>query len=267
MKQQPYYAKRALYAWVKKCSQTEVPYPLPLNALNDIQLSQFNNALECLKKGVPLARITGEREFWSLTFALNQETLDPRPDSECLIESIKKVEPSTQKNLRFLDLGTGSGCLLLALLKEYKNSTGDGVDIAKAALEAAQQNAKHNELYKRAHFYQSHWLSNVKGHYDIIVSNPPYISETEFLTLDENVKNYDPYGALVAGPLGTECYDQILKALAKKLVTFDHLFIEINTNLDKEIAQLVADRGFRLVQIFCDLEGRARVFHVRSHTR
>lgn len=138
-------------------------------------------------KGEPLSRIKGIREFWSLPFQLNENTLDPRPESELIIEAVLKwIGLRTKEPWRLLDLGTGSGCLLISLLHELKNASGVGVDIEERALSMAQKNAELNEVLPRARFQLSNWGEGICDKFDIIVSNPPYIPLQEKETLEKS---------------------------------------------------------------------------------
>ncbi|MBL8676646.1 MAG: peptide chain release factor N(5)-glutamine methyltransferase, partial [Alphaproteobacteria bacterium] len=144
-------------------------------------------------RGEPLSRIKGMREFWSLPFQLNEHTLDPRPESELIVEAVLKwIGPRTKEPWRLLDLGTGSGCLLISLLHELKNASGVGVDIEEKALSMAQKNAELNGVLARARFQISNWGEEVHEEFDVIVSNPPYIPLQEKEALEKAVLPYDP---------------------------------------------------------------------------
>lgn len=169
----------------------------------------------------PVARILGRREFWGLDFSLNAATLVPRPDSETLIEAALAVLPDKQAALRILDLGTGSGCLLLALLHEFPNATGLGVDCAADAVEQATVNAAALGLAARATFKAADWnkadfMKAVAPPYDLIISNPPYIPSKVIPTLDAEVRDYDPAAALDGGADGLAAY-RTLRALLPAL--------------------------------------------------
>lgn len=159
--------------------------------------------------GEPVSRILGEREFWSLPFKLSPATLDPRPDSETNIEAALKNISDHQQTLRILDLGTGSGCLLLSLLHELPNATGVGVDLAPEAVKTAQENARHLNLSKRAEFMISRWGDQLTEIFDLVISNPPYIPSPEIETLMPEVRAYDPRLALDGGDDGLEAYRQL----------------------------------------------------------
>lgn len=159
----------------------------------------------------PIARIIGRTEFWSLPLFINNHVLDPRPDTETVVhaalELFKGLETAA---LRILDLGTGSGCLLLALLSEFGNACGYGIDASPEAREVARRNAVELGLIERAHFHQSDWFNEVEGMYDLIVSNPPYIASGALSGLAPEVRLSDPVLALDGGACGLDCYEAIL---------------------------------------------------------
>ncbi|HEY1096026.1 MAG TPA: peptide chain release factor N(5)-glutamine methyltransferase, partial [Alphaproteobacteria bacterium] len=154
----------------------------------------------------PVAKITGEKEFYGVAFKTSEATLDPRPDSETLIEQVQKFYPLTETDLRILDLGTGTGCLLLTLLRLYPHATGIGADISLEALQVAQDNAYLHRLLERSELIQSNWFDKISGTFDLIISNPPYIDHTALAQLSRSVKDYDPMLALDGGPDGLEPY-------------------------------------------------------------
>jgi release factor glutamine methyltransferase len=228
----------------------------PDHSIEEDHFKTFQTDIQKLKEGSPLSRILGEREFWSLPFKLNDATLDPRPDSECLIDAVLKHFPDKSHPLRILDLGTGTGCLLIALLSEYQNATGVGVDQSLLALDAAQANANALlETSKRATFVQSNWFSDVQGSFDVIISNPPYITESEYKTLDKNVKEHDPYDALVGGKDGLAAYKNIIQNAAPFLSPKGILVLEIGHQQKDTVSLLLEASGFQIITILKDLSG------------
>ncbi|MEM7619484.1 MAG: peptide chain release factor N(5)-glutamine methyltransferase [Pseudomonadota bacterium] len=167
--------------------------------------------------GEPVSKIIGYRDFWKDRFRIGLETLDPRPDTEILIEHILDhitEHKNVNAALRILDLGTGSGCILLSLLGELENALGFGADISMQALEIAHSNARILGLSERAQFIKSHWLECFCGDYDIIVSNPPYIPCRVIKSLMAEVKDYDPHIALDGGEDGLQSYRHIVEQIA-----------------------------------------------------
>ncbi|USO01380.1 MAG: peptide chain release factor N(5)-glutamine methyltransferase [Alphaproteobacteria bacterium] len=223
------------------------------------QMTEIDNKLGRLALGEPITRILGRREFWKHTFILGEETLDPRPESEHLVEEVLDFySTSPVPKPRILDMGTGSGCLLLSLLDEIPEATGVGVDISYGALLVARENARRLNLAKRCMFVQGNWGKELCGGFDIIVSNPPYISDSDFMGLDDNVCNYDPYRALVSGEDGLECYRMIhnsLPFLAKKK---SFVAMEIGCAQKKAVQKLFFNM---LCGVACvrDLAGKDRI--------
>lgn len=165
----------------------------------------------------PLARIVGEKEFWGLRFGLNDDTLVPRPDTETLVETVLAALPDHGRPYRILDLGTGTGCILLSLLHELKGATGIGADLSPGAVAQATANATSLKLATRATIVHSDWLSAVEGSFDIIVSNPPYIALSEKDGLMEEVRTHDPALALFADDDGLAVYKALIPQLAGRL--------------------------------------------------
>lgn len=216
--------------------------------------------------GVPLSRLRGMREFWGMDFILNEATLDPRPDSETLIEAVRARKPDGRCALRILDLGTGTGCLLLALLKEYPAATGLGIDTAARALEAAGFNAQAHGLGARAGFVHSHWCEKVEGFFDVIISNPPYIAEEERRQLEKNVLDHDPVLALFAGPDGLDAYRTIIPQARKHLKTGGLLALEIGATQREAVTALLQKEGYEDIIAHKDLAGHDRVVTAYSKT-
>ncbi len=204
--------------------------------------------------GEPVAKIIGKRGFWKDDFIVSKDVLDPRPDSETLIEAVLEKFPDKNKVLRILDLGTGSGCLLLSLLGEYKNATGLGIDISAKALAIVKQNA-HTD---RVQFLKRDMQQNLSdlGQFDIMISNPPYIPTAEIQTLERDVKDYDPLLALDGGADGLDFY----RALATQHLA-PHLFIEIGKDQEAQIIPLFEQQGWHFAQSWKDLSGITRVLY------
>ena len=220
-------------------------------ATSDDELKAFINRRAT---GEPVAKIIGKKGFWKDEFIVSKDVLDPRPDSETLIEAVLSKFPDKTEPLRILDLGTGSGCLLLSLLGEYKNDTGVGIDISEKALEIARQNAHTcRATFVRRDMRQD--LSDL-GRFDIMVSNPPYIPTAEIQTLERDVKDYDPMLALDGGADGLDFYH----ALSKQHLA-PALFIEIGKDQEKQIIPLFEQEGWRFVQSWKDLGGIIRVLY------
>ncbi len=185
-------------------------------ALSENDHSRYFGLLNRRAVSEPVAYITGEKEFWSLSFKVTPEVLIPRDDSGALIEAAIKRR-GREERLRIADLGTGSGCLLCALLTEFPNAQGVGVDRSEAALAVARENADSLGLGERASFALGDWLTPLSGVFDIVIANPPYIRETDALMLPRDVAVFEPHGALFAGADGLDAYRAIMSRLPKHL--------------------------------------------------
>lgn len=206
----------------------------------------------------PVSRIIGMRSFWNSDFKISKETLDPRADSETLVETVLRYVPKDQP-LRMIDLGTGSGCLLLSLLQELPQATGIGVDISAEAIVTAQENADILHLSERADFMAASW--EAMEHlplFDIVISNPPYISDAEILTLAPEVRQFDPNRALSGGYDGLDCYRSIISVLPHILCKNGLVFFEIGTSQKQAVTEILAGGGVNVLQTVTDLAGHDR---------
>ena len=206
----------------------------------------------------PVARIVGTREFWGLPFRLSPETLVPRPDTETLVETALGMLPHRQAPLSIVDFGTGSGCILVALLHELPNATGLGVDLSFGALLTARANANDNRVSNRCHFALSSWADAVSGPFDLIVSNPPYIASGVIPSLDEEVREHDPKLALDGGPDGLEPYRILLGEAGRLLAPGGLLVVEIGYDQAEALSSLAGACGLEILKIAPDLSGNPR---------
>jgi release factor glutamine methyltransferase len=233
----------------------------PERTLNEEEAARVEAAVARRAAREPVSRILGEREFWSLPFALNAETLDPRPDSETLVEAVLKETVDRAAPRRVLDLGTGSGCLLLALLSELPQAEGTGIDISAAALAAAEGNAARLGLARRARFLRHSWEEGLElagRSWDIIVSNPPYIASAELGGLAPEVAGYDPPAALDGGPDGLAAYRALIPAAAAALAPGGLIALEIGCGQAPAVEGLLAAAGLRSLRRAADLSGVER---------
>ena len=228
--------------------------------LTTAQQAYLDQLIEQRNQGLPISRMRGKREFYSLTYYLNDYTLDPRPDSECLIDEALVYARSLsaeRRSLRCLDLGTGTGCLLLSLLYHLPAATGLGVDLAPQAVAQARANAASLGLSGRARFICSHWLDKVDGDFDLILANPPYIESAD-QTLARDVADYDPARALFAGPDGLDAYRELLPQITDVLRPMGRLFLEIGSQQARPVTQLATVAGLRLCALLADLSDKDR---------
>jgi release factor glutamine methyltransferase len=200
----------------------------------------------------------GEREFWGLPFTLSRDTLVPRPDTETVVETALSLRPGAGEPVRILDLGTGSGCLLVALLHERPDATGLGLDRSVDALVTARANAWRNGVGPRAAFVASDWASSVQGGFDLIVSNPPYIAAGTIPGLDPEVRCHDPRLALDGGPDGFDAYRVILAEGRQLLAPGGRLVLEIGYDQDEALQRLAGLHGFQVLTVARDLSGQPR---------
>jgi release factor glutamine methyltransferase len=213
----------------------------------------------------PVALILGRREFWSLGFAVTRDTLIPRPDSETLIESALTIIADRQAALRILDLGTGTGCLLLAMLSELPRATGVGVDVGLGALRVARQNAAAFGLDNRAAFLAADWgAALAEGTFDLVLANPPYVRAGEIVNLAREIAEYEPIAALSGGPDGLACYRALAPATARLLRPDGHALFEVGEGQIDAVLPLMRAAGLVEAGRRRDLAGIPRCLIMRS---
>ncbi|TDW39953.1 peptide chain release factor N(5)-glutamine methyltransferase [Roseinatronobacter bogoriensis] len=221
------------------------------------QETLFRQAIMARTRHQPVAQIIGARLFWGRSFQVSPDVLDPRPETETLVEAALRHPVG-----RVLDLGTGSGAILLTLLAERPEATGLGVDLSPNALEVARQNAEALGLSARARFVHSDWFSEVEGEFDLIVSNPPYIAATDFAGLAPEVRDWEPHMALVPNGCdgsGLAAYRVIAAQAPKYLAAQGWLMVEIGVGQGADVLALFTQAGLKRGQILPDLSGRGRV--------
>lgn len=206
----------------------------------------------------PVSQILGAREFWSLNFGVSSAVLSPRPESETLVEAVLDHVADRSKPMRLLDLGTGTGCLLLALLHDLPASTGLGVDASDDALTLARDNAERLSLRDRAAFQSGDWAIGLTGPFDIVVSNPPYIETATLAELEPEVATWEPVAALDGGPDGLDAYRRIVMQTRPILADEGIVVLEHGPGQADAIAALAEEGGLSLIERRRDLEGRER---------
>jgi release factor glutamine methyltransferase len=230
----------------------------PDQGLDDQQISRIRGMLGRTLDLEPLSRILGLREFWGLDFALSADTLDPRPETETVVEAVLRRKSDRHAPLRILDLGTGTGCLLLALLYEFPAAIGVGVDIAEGAVATASCNAASLDLAARALFSVCNWGAAVSGKFDVIVANPPYIARGDLELLPREVAGYDPLRALDGGADGLDAYRAIAADLARLLVRGGLFATEIGLDQADAVAAVLKASGLTIGGIEKDIAGIPR---------
>jgi release factor glutamine methyltransferase len=218
------------------------------------QARAYDEAIAARLSRQPVSQITGQRLFWGRSFRVTPDTLDPRPDTEALV-----AEALTQPFARVLDLGTGTGCILLTLLAERPLATGLGTDIAPATLAVAVDNAARLSLSDRAAFLNSDWLAGVRGRFDLITSNPPYIAADEMPGLAPEVRDHEPHRALTDFGDGLGAYRILATATPAHLTPGGRLLLEIGPTQGQAVSALLAAQGFSAIRVLPDMDRRDRV--------
>jgi release factor glutamine methyltransferase len=218
----------------------------------------------------PVSRILGEREFYGRSFVISPATLDPRPDSETLVEAalaLVRADGASARPLRILDVGTGSGCLLLSLLAELAHATGVGTDVSEAALGVAAGNADRLGLAARARWRAADMLDGIDGPFDLLISNPPYVAAAEIDALEPEVRCFDPRAALDGGPDGLRFFHQLAPRLGE-IVPDGWVVLEVGHDQADAVAALLAAAlplaGASGPRLFRDVAGRRRCVAMRS---
>ena len=206
----------------------------------------------------PLAYVTGVREFWSLAFAVDRSALVPRPETETVVEAVLARAPHLPPRPRLLDLGTGSGCLLVALLSELRGATGLGIDISAAAVSLARANAARHGLDGRASFIVADWGAPLAARFDVVVSNPPYVAAEALASLAPEIVSHEPQTALAGGADGYACYRRLAPQVARLLVPAGLAAIEVGAGMADEVASLFAAEGLAEIERRRDLAGIER---------
>ncbi len=233
--------------------------------LDDACLRRFNTAITRRARREPVSRIVGYREFMGLRFDLGESTLDPRPDSETLVETVMVRALAESRPLRILDAGTGTGCLLLSILSGVPSSHGIGTDISEGACLTATANAARLGLGGRAQFVVCEWVEALSGDYDVVVSNPPYIPSADIDGLAPEVRTFDPRTALDGGPDGLHGYRALAPSVGQRLAFGGILVVEIGPQQSEAVTRIFASVGLGLRETRPDLAGRPRAL-VFGHT-
>ena len=211
------------------------------------------------ERRMPVSRLVGRREFWGLPFALSAATLDPRSDSETLVEAVLRHTGDRAAALTLFDIGVGTGCLLLSLLSELPNAAGSGSDLCAGAVETARCNARSLGLAERARFAEGDGFAGFGGPFDRIVCNPPYIPTAEIAGLEPEVRDHDPRGALDGGPDGLDAFRRFAPAIAARLAPEGMAAVEFGQGQAAAVREIFAAAGLDCLETVPDLAGRPRV--------
>jgi release factor glutamine methyltransferase len=228
-------------------------------AMTPAQAEAYEAALRARAARQPVSQIVGLRAFWGREFRVTRDTLDPRPETEVLV-----AEALSEPFHRILDLGTGTGCILLSCLAETPGATGVGVDVSAAALRVAAENAARLGLEARAEFRQGDWFEGVAGRFDLILSNPPYIAADEMAGLAPEVRDWEPALALTPGGDGLDAYRAIAAGALAHLEPGGRLLLEIGPAQGAAVVALLVKAGLAGARILTDLDGRDRVVCARA---
>ena len=216
--------------------------------LNKKQEDLFSKLVERRKQKEPVAYILNKKEFWNESYFVDKRVLIPRPETEILIELLLKKIKDKNKAYKVLDLGCGSGCLLISFLKEMQKSQGIGVDISSNALEVAKKNIELHNLNNRAKLVRLDLLTlRTKDKFDVIFSNPPYLSSSDYAKLSDDVKNFEPKQALVGGFNGVLYYKKIITLAQSALKKNGYLALELGDRQYRTISKLLQDHSFRIL--------------------
>jgi len=232
--------------------------------IKKIKLGLFNIAFERRLKKEPIAKIFNEKEFWNYNFFVNNDVLDPRPETEFIIETFEKYFLDKKQKLNIIDLGTGSGCIAISLAKEYINSKITAIDISENALEVAKRNTKTFNLGNQMKFICCDW-ADIDKVYDVIVSNPPYLSISEYNHISKEIKNYEPKIAISGGKDGLSCYRDLAKIFPKITHLNSLCFIEIGHNQKKDSIKIFEEFGMYCVDIIVDYQNYERILVLKKN--
>ena len=232
--------------------------PLAADELDSETAAYFETCIERRTERQPVSQIIGRRRFFESAFAVSCDVLDPRPESETLVVAAIDCNPRS-----VLDLGTGSGCLLLSVLSKCPEAVGLGVDISPAALDVARLNAKRLGLDERARFAFSDWSSNVRGAFDVVLANPPYVSADEFHRLEPEIREWEPAQALTLFGDGLCAYRRIAPGVAGKLGSAGRVIVEIGSAQRDEVTAIFESNGFVCERTLTDLDHRNRAIVFR----
>ncbi len=244
---------RLLLSYAMGIARDRLTLHLP-DSLTDLAQAAFDAAILARSNRQPVSQITGQRQFWGRSFKVTQDTLDPRPETEILV-----AEALTRPFLKLLDLGTGTGCILLSCLADMPMASGTGSDLSAKALNVAEENAAILNLSNRAKFIQSDWCANIHGRFDLIISNPPYIAADEMPTLSPDVLQWEPHAALTPGGDGLDAYRKIATQAPARLMPQGRLLLEIGPSQSAAVTALLAAQDLINIRTLQDLDGRDRV--------
>ena len=229
----------------------------PNEEINSDDYMNFKELIFSRTKNKPIAYITGEKSFWKYDFKVNHKVLIPRPDSEIIIENVLKIYKN-KSNINFLEIGVGSGCIILSILKEKKNFLGKGVDVSKGCLKVCEENANKLGLLNRIKLFNSDIDNFHFGKYDLIISNPPYIKNICFKDMDDEVVKYEPKIALDGGLDGLSEIRKVIKKSSELVKIHGKLILEIAHDQKNEVKKILISNNFYVNEVVKDLANKER---------
>jgi len=219
-------------------------------------VSRYNNLIQRRSQNEPVAYLVKEKEFWSKIFLVSKNTLIPRPETELMVEKLVNIYKS--KSISILDIGTGSGCILISLLSELNNSKGLGIDISKHAIQIAKKNAERHGKFLNIKFLNKSLSSTFNQKFDLIVSNPPYIRTGDIKNLNEDIKKYEPRIALDGGNDGLDLIKKVIYKTKYILKIKGMLALEIGNEQHKKVSEILIKKNFKIGQIIKDYKDNVR---------
>ena len=229
----------------------------PKEEISEKDLQSFNSLINHRLNGMPIAYIIGKKEFWKYEFNLSKDVLIPRPDTEIVVDQILKFTKNKSK-LIILDIGVGSGCILLSILKERRNFFGIGIDVSKKSIEVSKVNSLKLGVLNRVKFFKSNVDKFNYGKYDLIVSNPPYINKLDYKNLNKEVLNFEPKQALEGGLDGLSEIRKVINKSSELIKKNGKLFIEIAYNQREKVKVILKNKGFYINKVLKDYANNDR---------
>lgn len=254
---------RSFVAKVKNISANEVFFGMDELQFSPVEVAQLEDFIARYESHEPISKILNRREFWNIEFFVNADVLDPRPETEIIVEQTLKIFAKDQ-DFDFLDIGTGSGCILLSIAQEFPKSRGIGIDISAKAVAVAMKN-KSDLHVKNAEIQNVGWNDFYpQKKFNLIVSNPPYIKSADILALDDNVKNFDPRLALDGGENGLDAYEQLSKLLRNWIKPNGKILLEVGFDQYDSVKNIFESESFMLENTFRDFQQIPRILEFSS---